>query len=336
LTVAQGKRILILEHVQRNAAFYEGNRKAMTMPWRSLIGVLLVITFAVWGVMLLKAGIYGWTIFVLLPVILGALASWVFRPATGTRAASVGAIAVMAATCLFLLLGLDGLLCIVMALPLAMPFGALGALLVYHADFSRYGTRGVTMLLLLSPATVLYDAKAPPRVFEVRTEITVAATPEQVWKHVVSFSDLPEPHEWFFHAGLAYPKRARIEGSGPGAVRYCEFSTGPFVEPIEVWDEPRLLRFRVTENPAPMEEWSPYAKVLPKHLHGYLVSHRGQFRLTPLANGHTLLEGSTWYQHGLWPAEYWRWWSDAIIHRIHWRVLNHVRMLAEHACERSW
>jgi len=70
-----------------------------------------------------------------------------------------------------------------------------------------------------------------------------------------------------------------IDGSGPGAVRYCEFSTGPFVEPIQVWDEPRLLRFQVTENPAPMHEWSPYAKVLPKHLHGYLVSKQGQFLL---------------------------------------------------------
>jgi len=297
---------------------------------RSCVGLLLVITLAIWGVVLLKASIYGWTIFVLLPSILGAVASWVVRPKTGPRAASAGAVAVMAAACLLLTLGLDGLVCIVMALPLTMSLGALGALLVYHVEPSRHTTRGFTMLLLLSSATVLYDAKARPRVFEVRTEITVAATPEEVWKHVVSFSDLPEPNEWFFHAGLAYPKRARIEGSGAGAVRYCEFSTGPFVEPIEVWDEPRLLRFRVTENPAPMEEWSLYAKVRPKHLHGYLVSERGQFQLTPLPNGHTLLEGSTWYQHGLWPEEYWRWWSDAIIHRIHQRVLNHVRMLAEH------
>jgi hypothetical protein len=307
------------------------NTFKIDMLLRSCVGLLLVIALATWGVVLSKAGIYGWTIFVLLPVILGGLAYWVVRPKTGTGAASAGAVAVMAAASLFLLLGLDGLVCIMMVLPLAMPLGALGALLVYHAASSQYRTRGVTMLLLLLPATVLYDAKAPPRVFEVRTEITVAATPEEVWKHVVSFSDLPEPREWFFHAGLAYPKRARIVGSGSDAVRYCEFSTGPFVEPIEVWDEPRLLRFRVTENPAPMEEWNPYAKVRPKHLHGYLVSQRGQFRLTRLPDGHTLLEGSTWYQHGLWPAEYWRWWSDAIIHRIHLRVLNHVRMLAEHA-----
>ena len=142
--------------------------------------------------------------------------------------------------------------------------------------------------------------------------------------------------EWYFRAGLAYPMRARIEGLGPGAIRYCEFSTGPFVEPIEVWDEPRLLQFRVTENPAPMHERSPYGHIQPKHLHGYLVSERGQFRLTKLANGHTLLEGATWYQHGLWPAEYWKWWSDAIIHRIHLRVLNHVRMLAERESNQTW
>lgn len=171
------------------------------------------------------------------------------------------------------------------------------------------------------------SSQAP--VFEVRTAIEIAAPAETVWQNVVSFSELPEPKEWYFKTGLAYPKRARIEGSGVGAIRYCEFSTGPFVEPIETWDPPKLLRFRVTENPAPMEEWSPYRKVAPRHLHGYLVSRKGQFRLTRLANSRTLLEGTTWYQHGLLPAQYWRWWSDAVIHRIHLRVLHHIRNLSE-------
>ncbi len=303
---------------------------------RYLVALLLLILYITGGVALLRAGIYGWTIFILLPVFLGGLASWLFRPTTAGRAAGLGALTVAAATCFLLLLGLEGLVCIVMALPLAAPLGAFGGWLAYWAESSRLAARSVTALLLLPPATLTWDAKAPPSVFQVRTQIVVAATPEQVWKHVITFSELPEPEEWFFRAGLAYPKRARIEGSGPGAVRYCDFSTGPFVEPIEVWDEPRLLRFRVTENPAPMHEWSPYAQIRPKHLQGYLVSKRGQFRLTRLSNGHTLLEGTTWYQHGLWPAEYWRWWSDAIIHRIHLRVLNHIRMLAEREPERLW
>jgi Polyketide cyclase / dehydrase and lipid transport len=219
--------------------------------------------------------------------------------------------------------------CIAMTLPLLLPLGALGGWLGYRINSSRAMTGSLAMLLLAPSASLTWDARAIPPVFEVRSAIEIAATPEQVWKHVVSFSELPEPREWLFRAGLAYPQRAHIVGSGAGAVRYCEFSTGPFVEPIEVWNEPRLLRFRVTANPAPMHEWSPYARVLPKYLHGYLISKQGQFRLTRLDDRHTLLEGTTWYQHGLWPAEYWRWWSDAIIHRIHLRVLTHIRTLAE-------
>ena len=297
---------------------------------RRLTGLLVAVMVTVGGILLLRTGLYGLTIFVVLPVILGGLATWVLRPATGARAAALGALTVAVATCSLLVLGLEGFFCIAMALPLAVPLGALGGWLVYRAESSRLATNGgMAMLLLLPPAGIAWDAQARPLVFEVRSAITIAASPEQVWKHVISFSELPEPREWFFRGGIAYPIRARIEGSGVGAVRYCEFSTGPFVEPIEVWDEPRLLRFRVTRNPAPMHEWSPYAQVLPKHLHGYLVSRQGQFRLTPLPNNRTLLEGTTWYRHGLWPAEYWRWWSDAIIHRIHMRVLNHIRTLAE-------
>jgi hypothetical protein len=185
------------------------------------------------------------------------------------------------------------------------------------------------MMAVLPLATLSFDLTARAPVFAVTTTVEIDAAPEAVWPHVVAFSDLPEPAEWLFRSGIAYPKRARIEGSGRGAVRYCEFSTGPFVEPIEVWDESRLLKFRVTENPAPLTELSPWPDVVPRHLHGYFVSKQGQFRLVPLAGGRTLLEGTTWYQHGLWPAAYWRWWSDAIIHRIHLRVLRHIRALAE-------
>jgi hypothetical protein len=301
----------------------------MKRPARGLVGLVFLAVLAAAGIALSQKGFYGWTIFVLLPVLLGGLAAWVFRPTTMGRAAATGALSTMVAACSLLLFGLEGAYCIVMALPLAMPLGALGAVLVYRSESSNLATRSLAMLLLLQPAGVTWDVNARPPVFDVRTSIEIAATPEQVWKRVVTFSELPEPHEWYFRAGVAYPQRARIVGSGAGAIRYCEFSTGPFVEPIEVWDEPRLLRFRVTENPAPMHELSPYAHVAPKHLHGYLVSELGQFRLTELANHHTLLEGTTWYRNGLWPSQYWRLWSDAIIHRIHLRVLAHIRTLAE-------
>jgi hypothetical protein len=302
----------------------------MSTPARRLVRPLILVVLIAGGIILLRSGVYGWTIFVVFPVILGGLGAWVFRPTSAGQAAASGALTVAAAACSLLILGLEGVICVGMALFLCVPLGALSGWLIYCVEPSRLATKGgVAMLLLLPSAGVVWDGGVRPPVFEVRSAIEIDAAPERVWTYVVRFPDLAEPHEWFFRAGLAYPQRARIEGTGAGAVRYCEFSTGAFVEPIEVWDEPRLLRFRVTENPAPMREWSPYGAVAPKHLHGYLIAKQGQFRLTRLPGNRTLLEGTTWYRHGLWPAEYWRWWSDAIIHRIHLRVLHHIRGLAE-------
>jgi len=281
------------------------------------------------GFALIRIGSYGLTIFVLFPVFLGALSAWTFRPVSGGQAAGWGALAVLLALFSLLLLGAEGAVCVAMAAPLAVPLGALGGWLVYRGGSSQAVSRSMTMLLFLPPATLTWDATAPPPVFQVRTSIEIAAPPEQVWKHIVAFPKLPEPEEWYFQAGMGYPTQTRIEGSGPGAARYCDFSTGSFVEKVEVWDEPRLLRFQVTESAAPMREWSPYGEIVTKHLHGYFISREGQFQLTRLPNNHTLVDGTSWYQHGLWPAEYWRWWSDAIIHRIHMRVLTHIKTLAE-------
>ncbi len=302
----------------------------MSKRARWVVGLLLTVVLLAGGFALLRGGVYGWTVFILLPLVLGGLASWIDGSATGKRAAAIGAGTVAVALCSLLLLGFEGLFCIAICLPLAAPLGALGGWLVYRAAHSLSAARGgIAMLLLLPPASITWDVRARPPEFEVHSAITIAAPPERVWKHVVAFSEMPEPQEWLFRTGLAYPTRARMVGHGAGAVRYCDFSTGPVVEPVEVWDEPRLLRFRVTETPAPMREWSPYGEVSPRHLHGYLISRQGEFRLTRLSGNRTLLEGTSWYQHGLWPAEYWRWWSDAIIHRIHMRVFNHIRTLAE-------
>ena len=301
----------------------------MSTRTRGLVGLLWLVILVGVGFALIRIGTYGLTIFVLLPVFLGALASWVFRPSSGSLAASWGALAAFAGLCSFLLAGAEGAVCLLMAAPLALPLGALGGWLVYRGGSSKSAARSVTLLLFMPPATLTWDATAPPPVFQVRTSIEIAAPPEQVWKYIVAFPPLPDPQEWYFRAGLGYPTQTRIEGSGPGAARYCDFSTGSFVEQVEVWDAPWVLRFRVTESAAPMREWSPYGEIVTKHLHGYFISREGQFQLTRLLNNHTLVEGTSWYQHGLLPAEYWRWWSDAIIHRIHMRVLTHIKALAE-------
>ncbi len=100
-------------------------------------------------------------------------------------------------------------------------------------------------------------------VFAVSSSIEVKAPASEVWKNVIAFAEIPEPTEWYFRTGLAYPIRAHIDGRGAGAVRHCVFSTGEFTEPIQIWNEPHLLQFSVSANPPPMEEMTFYSKIHP-------------------------------------------------------------------------
>jgi hypothetical protein len=86
----------------------------------------------------------------------------------------------------------------------------------------------------------------------------------------------------------------------------------------------------VVKQPAPLKEIS-FWDVNAPHLHDYFVSKQGQFKLTTLPNGNTLLEGTTWYYHDIKPVFYWGLWSNYIIHKIHDRVLNHIKRNAEDA-----
>ena len=81
--------------------------------------------------------------------------------------------------------------------------------------------------------------------------------------------------------------------------------------------------------PPPLVEWSPYEVLHLPHLENYFVSEQGQFLLTAQSDGSTLLEGTTWYRHNIWPESYWRLWSDFILHQIHLRVLRHIKKEAE-------
>jgi uncharacterized membrane protein YhaH (DUF805 family) len=302
------------------------------------IGVTIAIgsLFTVLGTEVLRS--YGWGLFVALPFCLGLFSVLMYsyhepRSYSSCMAVSLVPIALLGAV--LLLVMIEGLICILMAAPFALGLAALGGTLGYAIQAGYWSHKGAPAMLsivfLFTPAFQSVESWVKPvaETFEVRTAIEVNAPPEKVWNQVVAFAEIPSPKELLFRAGIAYPIRAEISGHGVGAVRHCIFSTGPFAEPIEVWDEPRLLKFGVTANPAPLNELSPYGNIRPPHLHGYFVSKQGQFQLTALPGGRTRLEGTTWYQHTMWPAAYWHLWSDYIIHRIHLRVLEHIRATAE-------
>ena len=301
------------------------------------VGVSVALTV---GIVYLSANLlqsYGFGVFIGAPFVLGWLSVVLFGIPKKRRFGEcvlVMTAALVLAGCVLLAVALEGAICILMASPLAFLLGLFGAAVGYVFQSRPWAEDSMPALILtvivMLPTLTAAESFTPatPDVRAVTTSVIVDAPPEVVWERVVSFPPLDEPTDLLFRSGIAYPRRAEIVGRGPGAVRYCVFSTGPFVEPVEVWDAPNRLAFRVTEQPCPMEELSPF-HIHPPHLDNFLVSQRGQFLLDRLPDGRTRLTGTTWYTNRMWPTAYWNVYSDYIIGRIHRRVLDHVRTVAE-------
>lgn len=309
------------------------------------VGVALQVLVGLISVWVLRE--YGMILFFATPFFAGAVSGALFNTGIRRSAGKLFLLVVVmniASYAAMLTIGLDGAICLFMAFPLLWPlsfFGALAGRAIMVSNLRDHDERrGMRMTMLMLPMTLLLEPLDHVRTLHrVDTAIVIDAPVTQVWDQVIAFPEITERPAWFFRAGIAAPIRARIEGSGVGACRYCEFTTGPFVEPITTWSppasetEPGLLAFDVESQPLPMEEWTPFSGLHPPHLDEGFVSRKGQFLLQPIrgdAGEHqTRLIGTTWYDIDVRPRLYWKLWADPTIHAIHDRVLSHIKRCTE-------
>lgn len=302
----------------------------------TLLGMLSSVALGIGmvGVSIWSMKLYGTALFFGTPFLMGLTTAFAFNlrgPRPLGKSVSLAALSIVVTGSVILLFAIEGFLCLVMAMPIALALSSLGAVVGWAlARQTGVHPKHAALSMLLMPGLAGAERQvAQPELREVATSVEIDAPPERVWPNVVGFTELPAPPELVFKLGIAYPMRARIHGEGVGAVRHCEFSTGPFVEPITVWDPPRRLAFDVTAQPPSMTELSPYRHVKAAHLEGFMTSKRGEFRLVPLPDGRTRLEGSTWYTLAIFPETYWTVWGEGLLHLIHGRVLRHVKALSE-------
>ncbi len=301
--------------------------------------VLVIVLFTLLGTLLTwfnthSLQVYTTSLFFGTPVIIGLVQGYLLNSKNQQNLVKTIGLVALTIILIFLCIfgfALEGFLCLMMSFPVCFFLGIMGA--VFGMGIAKYhkpGKFSPTALVLILPImpwaenTVIKTHRDV-----VLSVIEINATPKEVWPNVVKFSDLPPTTDWLFQLGIAYPVRARIDGQGIGALRHCEFSTGSFVEPITVWDEPNRLAFNVQYQPQPMKELSFYDRVDAPHLNGYFRSVRGEFLLIPLPNGKTRLEGRTWYEMDIQPGWYWQIYSRWFIHKIHHRVLIHIKNLSE-------
>jgi hypothetical protein len=278
----------------------------------------------------------GGVLFLLLPTVLGFSSAIIYsvgRQVSFLKCWLVTLSTILVIGFFIMLFALEGLICLLMALPLAVPLMTIGTLIGWISakpdDSARKNLAASAVMFACLPLLMGFEKsqQSRPTVHQVITTDEIDAPIEKVWGHVVAFPQIDAEPDGILNLGFAYPINARIEGEGVGAIRHCNFNTGPFVEPITAWDAPYLLAFDVVEQPPPMTELSPYDNLKTSHLE-YIRSQKGQFRLFE-KDGKTIVEGTTFYTHDIAPDIYWNLFSDKIIQQIHLRVLNHIKEVSE-------
>jgi uncharacterized membrane protein YhaH (DUF805 family) len=300
------------------------------------VGIVTMIGLAITGLFINYLNEYGWSLFVGVPFLLGFGSVLLYghqKHLTYRESLGVAFTSVLFFGSIVFLLAFEGIICILMAFPIFLGVAFIGATIGYSIQNSQrpmaMNTFALPILAIIASGYVEHNNDSSPPTTKVVTHIIINAPKQTVWNQLVAFSEIEEPTELLFKTGIAYPIHAEINGQGAGAIRKCNFTTGPFIEPITVWDEPNILQFGVIDQPPPMVEWSIYRDLKIPHIDGYFRSEKGQFRLEELASGQTKLTGTTWYHHNVWPSNYWKLWSDYILHRIHTRVLVHIKNQAE-------
>jgi hypothetical protein len=301
--------------------------------------LVLIILSVVLDKIFHQNGFLSLTLFVLLPFVTAGIAAHIAAEAGLGYVDAIGA-AITSLSAVLFILGfalMEGVICMIMAMPIGLTIGFLGASFGYWiAKKFRTSNRQVQAVGWLCVALCIATEEftpLDPRMGLVSTSILIHAPAEKVWAELHNIHDLPPPTTLLFQFGVAHPIATITEKSGGiGAQRLCRLSTGDMPEIINVWRPNEELRFDVLETPATMKEAAFFGQTIDTaHLHNTYQGLEGGFRLVRQPNGDTLLIGESRYLLSIAPNFYWNLWTEYIVHQVHQRILEHIKVQAEKA-----
>ena len=215
----------------------------------------------------------------------------------------------------------EGIICLIILTPLIVGMMSLGAVL---GRFLARRARSLTAQVSLVPLVVLAvfaEAAGPKPNYPgvVVDSVTIDAPAPYVWRYVVDYPENTSPPEyWLWRIGLPHPVQSTATTQSVGATRVCRFSGGiAFEERITELTPNEVMTFDVTEQPN-------HPEVI-----GHFQFDRGQIRLAQNADGTTTVTATSWYRLFVRPAAYFDLWTADITRHVHFRVLNHIKELAE-------
>ena len=314
-------------------------RAEQIFVWRSIAAGVVAggaLTLAAVALGALVFGSYGYGMFVLSPFIIGAVTAYI-----GNRSQDLGAQRTLQIVLAALGVGgvalvataLEGIVCIVIAAPLAILLAWLGGLLGRTIANAAQGRRSNTVYALaLIPLMFSTENLLPAETdFATVQRIEVAAPPDRVWQALIRMDRIDGELALPFRLGVAYPIRGVIDGAGVGAIRRGEFSTGTALERVTAWEPGRKLAFVVATDVPAMRELSPYEHVHAPHIEGYFRTGETSFVLNEMPDGHTEIVERTAHTLRLDPILYWLPLARWVVAENNARVLASLKHRAERA-----
>jgi len=337
MPVFQIPMILFLCAMPSRAAPPQSARESASLAWMPAVQGMaagMIVTVLAVAIGALIFGTYGFGMFVLSPILIGAATAYF-----GNRRGDIGwrrtAALVIAATILgsiaLILVALEGAVCIAIAAPLSLAAALVGAAFGRAAALHRAkSTSNTLMSIALLPMAFATEHALPVQtVFDTQETIDIHAPPQAVWQSLIHMDSIDIPPALPFRLGVAYPLRGEIVGEGVGAIRRGVFSTGIAIERVTIWEPQRKLAFVVLSNPPAMHELSPYRHVNAPHVHGYFETISTSFEIVTLAGGNVHVIEHTAHEMKLDPVLYWLPFARLIVHENNTRVLGYIKEHAE-------
>lgn len=288
--------------------------------------ILLTLGFFSTGIICLLLGYaeFNLALFILLPIVLGISIGALPNRRWALIGAGMATIVFMVG---LLTLGLSGLICVVMALPLIIPFIFLGSVIL-HLVQRYYAIRSDSLPLLAIPLLVFLVVAPIDRflgpmkveVIEVTSERFYDHPPVAVYDAIKSVDTIVVDKPYLMRFDLPVPTHCVLEKEEVGGVRTCYFNGGNFsrgdfgggriVERITELERGRIIRMDITDYDLIGRKW--------------LGFNEATYYFNGTANGGCVLTRTTSYTSNLQPRWYWKPLEQLGIEQEHDYVLRNL------------
>ncbi|MDT0644968.1 hypothetical protein RM553_19200 [Zunongwangia sp. F363] len=265
-----------------------------------IFSIIICLTFLSLGFMLLHYELigYGYSFFVFLPFALG----YILGKST-IKTISLWGLIISLVIFFTLLLagGLEGMICILMAMPLIIGAIALGVLVKYL--FKKYSnntkkenlTKSSILpfcLFLIFGFVEKKSVENEHNIIEVKSEIILPYSPMKVYNMIKSVDTLDAEKPFLMKLDLPIPQKCILEEEKIGGIRTCYFEGGQIVEKITELEKGKILKMDVIDYQLTGRKWLGFKEAI------YLFDE--------LEDGQTKMTRITTYTSELYPRLYWQ------------------------------